>query len=209
MNGNTMAIDHILSPQDSCDKILHVIKYSNLNFAIHETPYSVYLTIRKKFIKEAPMKVLNPDSIEQEFSRLKNAISSLTGDLQEEIDNHTESQNLIKILEEKLEHAESEVIKQSKRFQTDKENLEVEAKQLKANAKSVNEESTKKHLELLEELKATKAKENKVSNLENKQRKLEEKINELNVENKKLKVANDKNQKVQSNLENELEQLKT
>ena len=39
-----------LSPQDSSDFILKNIKNSNLHFISNETPFSVYITLRKKFL---------------------------------------------------------------------------------------------------------------------------------------------------------------
>jgi hypothetical protein len=39
------------SPQKSSDMILNQIKTSNLHFIANETPYSLYVTIRKKFLK--------------------------------------------------------------------------------------------------------------------------------------------------------------
>jgi hypothetical protein len=41
-----------MSPDFECGKILFSLKMSRLNFLVKETPYSAYITIRKKFIKE-------------------------------------------------------------------------------------------------------------------------------------------------------------
>ena len=38
------------SPLDRCDQILWLIKHSNLNFCAEETPFSLNVTIRKKFL---------------------------------------------------------------------------------------------------------------------------------------------------------------
>ena len=206
-----MSIDTLISPQDSCDRILHAIKYSNLTFSLQETPYSVYLTIRKKFLKEAPLKVSNQDKLEHEILRLKDVNNLLQNDLAEEIDNHSDSQNIIKLLEDKLEHIEAEVMKQCKKFKTDKEDLEVEARELKAAIKNDNDVSAKNLVELSVALKATKACKDKISNLENNQRKLEEKVQELENKNNQLKAANkkiQKNHKIKPRLVKETEQLK-
>ena len=40
-----------LTPSDSCDKILKEVRASNLHFLVQESPFSIYLTIRKKFTK--------------------------------------------------------------------------------------------------------------------------------------------------------------
>ena len=47
------------SAQYACGQILFGLKKSNLNYVIKETPYSAYITIRKKFIKEVGENVLN------------------------------------------------------------------------------------------------------------------------------------------------------
>ena len=39
-----------LFPQDQSDAVLQCVKSSNLHFAVNETPFSVYITLRKKFI---------------------------------------------------------------------------------------------------------------------------------------------------------------
>ena len=49
-----MAIDLYLTPQESCEKILHHDKSSNHYFILHESPFSVYITVRKKFVGNAP-----------------------------------------------------------------------------------------------------------------------------------------------------------
>ena len=47
------------SAQYACGKILFSLKNSNLNYVVKETPYSAYITIRKKFIKDVGENVLN------------------------------------------------------------------------------------------------------------------------------------------------------
>ena len=37
-------------PHNMCGQILVCLKMSNLNYVVKETPYSAYVTIRKKFI---------------------------------------------------------------------------------------------------------------------------------------------------------------
>ena len=44
-----MAVDP--EPQDVCDQVLQVVRSSQLNFYSQETPYSVFLTLRKSFTK--------------------------------------------------------------------------------------------------------------------------------------------------------------
>jgi hypothetical protein len=42
--------NHQLSPQDQSDEILQCVKTSNPHYAVNETSFSVYITLRKKFI---------------------------------------------------------------------------------------------------------------------------------------------------------------
>ena len=41
-----------ISPDFACGQVLFGLKMSNLNYVVKETPYSVYLTIRKSFVRE-------------------------------------------------------------------------------------------------------------------------------------------------------------
>ena len=41
------------SPQESYDKILEEIRTSSLHFMVQESPYSIYLIWRKKYIKNS------------------------------------------------------------------------------------------------------------------------------------------------------------
>ena len=40
------------SPDFACGQILYCLKMSNLNYLVKETPYSAYITIRKKFLRD-------------------------------------------------------------------------------------------------------------------------------------------------------------
>ena len=42
-----------LSPQELCENILKQIKSSGLNFVLQETPFSVYMTLRKTFCSDS------------------------------------------------------------------------------------------------------------------------------------------------------------
>ena len=38
------------STEFACGQVLYSLKMSHLNYMVKETPYSVYITVRKKFI---------------------------------------------------------------------------------------------------------------------------------------------------------------
>ena len=40
------------NPHDDCAKVLETLKSSGLVYHLSETPYSAYITVRKKYIKE-------------------------------------------------------------------------------------------------------------------------------------------------------------
>ena len=44
-------------PQDFCDTVMKEIHASNLDFLVQESPYSLYVTIRKKFAKNLPSRL--------------------------------------------------------------------------------------------------------------------------------------------------------
>ena len=174
-------------PQDSSDKILDVVKSSNLHFNIQETPHSVYITIRKKFVQEPPVTVPN-QIYDQQLASLENAYSNLKDNLEEEIDNHTESQKLIKILEDKLENTEAKFITESNKFKAEKESFENQIKHLK--------ESNRKNKETVKSLEAIATKSEdphrEKKKCEAKIVKLEEKANDL-LENKEITDDNQNN----------------
>ena len=41
------------NPQDACEKVMQLVRASQLNFCSKETPYSVFLTLRKSFTKNS------------------------------------------------------------------------------------------------------------------------------------------------------------
>ena len=41
------------SPQDSCNEVLKVLRESNLHFIVNESPYSVQICVRKKFLNHS------------------------------------------------------------------------------------------------------------------------------------------------------------
>ena len=48
--------------QSSCDFILKEVRSSSLNYSVQETPFSLYLTIRKSLVK-TKSKVKDPENI--------------------------------------------------------------------------------------------------------------------------------------------------
>ena len=45
---------HVISPIETCEQIVQQIKASNLNFILNESPYSINISIKKRFQKIKP-----------------------------------------------------------------------------------------------------------------------------------------------------------
>ena len=52
----------LTKPELACEQVLKSLKISILTFSAQETPFSVYVTIRKKFIPNAPVSLNNSES---------------------------------------------------------------------------------------------------------------------------------------------------
>ena len=96
------------------NRIINCVRSSNLNFACQETPYSLYLTIRKSKVKYDNQQSSCPvmgnyevESLEKENLSLRERLNSLEGKL-----NASEDTN--KRLEEKIASAEGKALKACK-----------------------------------------------------------------------------------------------
>ena len=101
-----------LSPHETSDNFVQVLKSSNLHFCLQETPHSAYITIRKKFVKEAFVKVDDEDNTEKSLHNLKTAYDDLEHEFEK-------SQYTIKTLEEKVKKTE-ETLSESNKFKAEK-----------------------------------------------------------------------------------------
>ena len=131
-----------LSPNETCDQIIKSIKNSNLHFILQETPNSVYITIRKNFVRksEAHAKKEVQDDNSQELLILQKAYDNLKLDFEEEIKHHEESKNLAKTLEDKLDRVEANKKKQEKEKSS---KLKLAMKNRDANNKDLNQNNFK------------------------------------------------------------------
>ena len=73
------------SAERACGQILFGLKMSNLNYMVKETPFSAYITVRKKFLKsakpecETPVKVGESDDTKKLENDLKHAEKKIKG----------------------------------------------------------------------------------------------------------------------------------
>ena len=72
-----------MTPNQACSEVMKTVNASKLNFQVTQTPYSMYITIRKKFLKnhEHPKLQLNSETklkdLEKENDYLKNEYDKL------------------------------------------------------------------------------------------------------------------------------------
>ena len=201
-----------------CDQVLQRLKSSNLNFYVQETPYSAYITIRKKFIKgresNAESKSLSSNREDREvIENLKAKIEAL------EIDN-TNFESDLHSLSSKEETVSNELVRvMAEKVAVEKANIAiekaletktVETKKLQNTVKDLSRDIQNIQNELKVSTKNLKAKEKEVQRLEktndNSQEtsnRLKVKNSELNTENKKLKKRLAKLEKNQAAVQKE------
>ena len=123
------------TPQDYCDKILAEIRSSNLHYLVQESPYSVYLTLRKKFTQNVP-KVFN--------SQISSDVNDSTkANLIEAEKELVAAKDTIEVLESKLKMAETELYRESKSFKIQLEKIKDENKLLRESIAKFNAEESK------------------------------------------------------------------
>ena len=115
------------TPQDYCDQILKSVHSSSLHFLVQESPFSLYITLRKKFATNPPVKVHDSqDAKEDSTNELKLA------------------RDTINIFEEKLAHTEREFVKESNKRKAKREEFLEETKFIKESLKNLRLKPLKK-----------------------------------------------------------------
>ena len=96
----------ILTPHNTCAQIIGTLRTSGLTYTLNETPYSVYLTMRKKFTKEyTPTQATI--NIQPSQERKNNVVDmskyeDILAKLHEEISNHILTKRELTQREEEL-----------------------------------------------------------------------------------------------------------
>jgi len=154
--------------QKSCIQILNSVRNSNLNFSCQETPFSLYLTVRKSWNKKyckSEHKGVDPnlEMILSENNLLKAELADVKAQLNISKDNTSE-------FETKIAAAESEVLKVYKETKSlklvfAKKDDEIVA--LKTSIKNSTTQMEQTGLELLNLKKMLKSKDKEIYNLEN------------------------------------------
>ena len=180
-------------PHVTCSKVLDTVRLSGLTYSLTETPYSAYLSIRKKFtkgfspttssstvslsssskshsagtnkfssdtqasetdaanqliVKEAELSKLKKTyeklviESKNELSMLTSSVNKLTQELATEIDDHAESEQAVRKLEEKHEAIKMELNKkaqENKALKDDISSCEEEVARYQRTSISINE----------------------------------------------------------------------
>ena len=178
--------------RETCSKVLETLKKSQLNFFLQETPYSAFITIRKKFCKG----LNNPPKIDAEIPEekredYKNEVILLKNLLKKrELELETSRGDSF-ILEKRLEKAESDMIKhfEASKVSTSKLGNEISTLDL------VNKKTTKLNsvleADLREAKKSIKSLEKIAYNLEKKNDNLKDTVENLKHSKIELKTEKD------------------
>ena len=108
-----MASDPLLS---SCQSILNQVRKTNLNFSLQETPFSIYLTVRKSFVKsrivlDNPVNHVDKDSeyLKSKLALLQIEHEKLKGSLRESLEENETKTSIISNLEKKIGDLRTEI----------------------------------------------------------------------------------------------------
>ena len=192
-------VANMISPEEHCRDFIEKLQSSNLHYVVQETPFSLYVTVRKRFragpSTPPPPATTSKFASESAFMMLENELRLKNIDLKnaettirtlkESVEKEKET---VQLLEEKVELAESEVYKTWERVKKEKakdsdtinylrdaekrsseESISMERKLVVANRKAKNNE--KENIDVL----------NKLEELEKTNKKLIDKVRALEI----------------------------
>ena len=177
------------SPNFACGQILYSLKMSNLNYLLKETPFSAYITIRKKFIRDTSIEKLDklgndssPSDLEVEVIALRESKKDLETRIEiAKVDfeeRELEKESILAKLDKQDEEIEH-YLKNERMFSEEIKVLTIEKEGLKTTIDEISNEKSK-HLEKLKE------KECQKSSLEKELGKTKRKFNDLEIVNTEL-----------------------
>ena len=155
--------DKLSTPQDFCDKILSEIRDSNLHFLIQESPFSIYLTLRKKFTQK-PATNSSPKTHEPNINAVPRENEIVDKDaLTEEL---AKCKETLTVYESKLEQSEDQFMKEANKFKIKRDELADEIKLLKESLKRAHAEESNQKKSLADMNKLVKLKDKENYNLQ-------------------------------------------
>ena len=188
-----------LTAQESCENVLQSVKSSNLNFLIQESPFSVYLTIRKRFLKipkKSPSAPVPPDvhpALNKEIYELRNELNARNNLLEETLEENED----LKIEVNRLQKLANELHNHKSSKETDYEILHRAHNNLNIGMQKVKSE-------LAETVKSLKVKEKEVFTLTVKNENLKDASDRLKAENSTLMSEKKKIEKKKRQAENKI-----
>ena len=141
---STMAMEYNLN------QVLQVLRHSDLHFSAQETPYSMYISIRKKMRKHEanpPPLSYGPEEIcdlKRQCKSLENALEAVKNELSQEIDAHEETMEEKNNLDRRLTSSEE----LNDNIKNKNEELKVEVRDLDSNLKLMKKNMKTKEKEL-------------------------------------------------------------
>ena len=89
--------NQLVTTQKYCDEIPRCIRSSNLHFTTQETPYSLYVTVRKKMINEQFESLSENELVNYELLKLKEKCDILA-------QNNDELRNILEVKEKEIKN---------------------------------------------------------------------------------------------------------
>ena len=190
--------------QETCSSVLSSLRRSGLKFVIHETPFSAYITIRKKFLNGFVRFTVkdNDDFMEQKkVTKLDDENAYIKNELKEALQVIDSLRNEKDAIQIRLENSEKEMVKHFADAKLRESKLSEEISNLK--------QMNKKCHDNISELKLNLSKEEKRANcLEKAKTKLESKNDNLVEQVTTCKIDKNNNKKEYDKLTKEVLKLK-
>ena len=169
------------SAMATCENVLSVLKNSGLNFIIQETPFSAYLTIRKKFCKDfknnnTVVEDIQNEQIKKQVTKLENENGYLKNELEKTLIKVDTVVNENQVLQQRLKNAEKDMLKHFTDSKLSEARLAQEISGLKQTNKKSKEHISELSAEISKEEKKVKALEKTITKLEAKIRSVTEQL---------------------------------
>ena len=178
-----------------CDSLMLAIKASQLDFVIQETPYSSFVTIRKKFKKgfNPSNEVTEVDTVyNHTLKELKLENCKLRETIKEKEAQFESVKSDSIMLQEKLENAEKDMLKHFEERDKQKTRFAEEVSNLKIKIKEKDDSIIVYKADAAKAVKTIKCLEKEAHNYEKKPRNLEDKTNTINTNKLEIKKERDR-----------------
>ena len=189
-----------MNPNTSCEILLNNLRKSNLTFMLQETPYSMYLTIRKKFTKKTVESSLAGNHLFSKAEATKEH-DNLKAELEKSKMKSKKIEETNQILENKIKGAEVEFDTITDKLKKALDEKQGEIKVLKEVIKNSNSEKSNIRDELNQSKKVIKKKDKDIYSLERKVENINENVKSLKDNNYGLKNEKSKLEKAIKNME--------